>query len=277
MIVKAIGRNDIDVEIITIGRWEMAAWIADTFQSGRIFLAGDAAHQLPPNRGGYGANTGIDDAHNIAWKLAAVIAGTSTPALLDTYDAERRPIALLRHSQIFARSDYTAFAGNSAEASKVIEDEAMEFGQLYRSTAVIGASADLPPAKRPDEWNGQAGTRAPHAWIKRGDQRLSTIDLFPKQWTIIIHDDNEQWQLAADKAAEKLQIKVQSIRIGSDIQVDEEKATTAIDLAAAFGLKQGGASLVRPDGYIAWTVHEAPADKESALIDALKRVSSATH
>lgn len=71
-------------------------------------LTGDAAHQLPPNRGGYGANTGIADAHNLSWKLASVLNGQSSPALLDTYDAERRPVALLRHDQIFARSDFRA-------------------------------------------------------------------------------------------------------------------------------------------------------------------------
>lgn len=72
-IIKAIGRNDLDIEIITSGRWELAALIAKTFSVGRIFLAGDSAHTLPPTRGGFGANTGIQDAYNLAWKLAAVI------------------------------------------------------------------------------------------------------------------------------------------------------------------------------------------------------------
>jgi putative polyketide hydroxylase len=76
---------------------QLSAWIADKYSSGRVFLAGDAAHTLPPSRGGYGANTGIDDAHNLAWKLAAVLQGEAQEGLLDTYDAERRPIGKLRY------------------------------------------------------------------------------------------------------------------------------------------------------------------------------------
>lgn len=81
---RAIGRTDIPIDLSTTGRWELAALVADRFADGRVFLTGDAAHQLPPNRGGFGANTGIDDAHNLAWKLAAVLSETSRPRLLDT-------------------------------------------------------------------------------------------------------------------------------------------------------------------------------------------------
>ena len=100
--------SEVRIELIATGRWELAALIADRFSGRRVFLAGDAAHQLPPNRGGYGANTGIEDADNLAWKLAAVTSGQFSPELLDTYDTERRPIAWLRHDQIFARADYKA-------------------------------------------------------------------------------------------------------------------------------------------------------------------------
>lgn len=132
----------------------------------RIFLAGDAAHTLPPSRGGYGANTGIEDVHNLAWKLQSVLNGSSSPSLLSTYDDERRPIGWLRHNQIFARPDYKHMAaeGEREKDEKIIEDDAMEFGQLYRSEGVIvnEASEELPPALRPDQWAGQPGTRAPH-------------------------------------------------------------------------------------------------------------------
>jgi len=91
VITRAIGRPEPALELIVTGRWEISALIAERFSSGRVFLAGDAAHTLPPSRGGYGANTGIDDAHNLAWKLAAILSGASGPALLDSYDDERRP------------------------------------------------------------------------------------------------------------------------------------------------------------------------------------------
>src|ERR1700722_5091087 len=170
---QAVGIPDLPVELLTSGRWELAALIADRFRAGRVFLAGDAAHQLPPNRGGYGANTGIEDVHNLAWKLAAVLRGEAAPALLDTYDAERRPIAWLRHEQIFAGADYQAYLDGPVRDVEVIDDIAMELGQLYRSSAVLGASEALPPAQRPDEWAGQPGTRAPHLALRGADGRAS--------------------------------------------------------------------------------------------------------
>lgn len=161
LVIRTIGRSDLEVEITTSGRWVLSALIADGFSSGRVFLAGDAAHTLPPARGGYGANTGIEDSFNLAWKLASVLSGESTPELLGTYEAERRPIALLRHDQIFARQDYASDATDDEKKVAVVEDDAMELGQLYRSSAVIGAGAELPPALRPEQWAGQPGTRAP--------------------------------------------------------------------------------------------------------------------
>src|SRR6188768_3002567 len=127
----AIGRSDLPVEILTTGRWELSALISDRFAAGRVFLAGDAAHTLPPTRGGFGANTGIHDAHNLAWKLSAVLSGASSAALLDSYDAERRPVAWGRLEQTFARPDYAAYGGEFARDLAILDDEALEFGQIY--------------------------------------------------------------------------------------------------------------------------------------------------
>jgi 2-polyprenyl-6-methoxyphenol hydroxylase-like FAD-dependent oxidoreductase len=268
LIYRAIGRSDLPVEIITTGRWEVSALIADRFASGRVFLAGDAAHTLPPNRGGYGANTGIEDAHNLAWKLAAVLFGNSAPELLDTYDAERRPIAWLRHGQIFARPDAGVSSGTVADVP-IIDDDAMEFGQLYRSTAVLGADDGLPPALRPEQWSGQPGTRAPHAWVVHDGERVSTLDLFGRGWVLLAED--ERWGRAAAQAGAALGITVDRLRVGIDVVVPSGPGA----LRAAFGLGPGGASLVRPDGYVAWRSTGMPADPTRALNDALGRVSSA--
>ena len=184
-IQKAIGRTDLPIEIITTGRWDLSALITDRFASGRVFIAGDAAHTLPPTRGGFGANTGIHDVHNLAWKLSAVLSGVSTPELLETYDAERRPVAWGRLEQTFVRPDYAKHAGGVADGVAILDEAAMEFGQLYRSTAVIGAGAELPPAARPDEWAGQPGTRAPHLWVEKGGARVSTLDLFERGWVLL--------------------------------------------------------------------------------------------
>jgi len=96
LVRKALGDSS-DFEILTTGRWEMAGRIAERYSDGRVFLAGDSAHQLPPTRGGFGANTGIDDAWNLAWKLEWVLKGVSAPHLLDSYNEERQPIGWLRH------------------------------------------------------------------------------------------------------------------------------------------------------------------------------------
>jgi 2-polyprenyl-6-methoxyphenol hydroxylase-like FAD-dependent oxidoreductase len=268
LILKAIGRADIDVEIITTGRWELSAQIAERFASGRIFLAGDAAHTLPPSRGGYGANTGIEDAHNLAWKMAAVHAGESAPQLLDTYDAERRPVAWLRHDQIFARPDYKAHAAADAPDVPIIDDNAMEFGQLYRSRAVIGADSALPPALRPDEWAGQPGTRAPHLWLTIGGERISTLDLFQSRWTLLATD--EQWLAAVRAAEDELGITVAYLQLGVGPLLPKADA-----VRRAFRLGRTGAALIRPDGYVAMRSADLAAHPSNVLVQALSRVASA--
>jgi putative polyketide hydroxylase len=268
LVSKAIGRSDLEIEILTTGRWEISALVADSFASGRVFLAGDAAHTLPPSRGGYGANTGIEDAHNIAWKLSSVLSGLSTSKLLDTYDTERRPIARLRHQQIFARPDYKAHAGETAEDVPIIDEQAIEFGQLYRSSAVLDAGDELPPALRPDQWAGQPGTRAPHLWVSKGEERLSTLDLFQPDWVLLA--ENERWCKAAAQTAEQLGIKLKYLQIGVDVVPSDSEA-----FRTAFGLGSSGACLVRPDGYVAWRSIDMPTNPLQALSDALKLVSSA--
>ncbi|MGH3320724.1 MAG: FAD-dependent monooxygenase [Streptosporangiaceae bacterium] len=269
LVQRAIGRSDLPIELLTSGRWELAALIADRFSSGRVFLAGDAAHQLPPNRGGFGANTGIDDAHNLAWKLAAVLAGQSTPELLDTYDTERRPVAWLRHEQIFARADFKAKIETGESDVPIIDDDAMELGQLYRSAAVLGAGPDLPRARRPDQWAGQPGTRAPHLRVRAGDAELSILDEFQHGWVLLSED--QRWAAAASRAADELGIDVTFVHIGTQVAPLETEA-----FRTAYGVDADGATLVRPDGYIAWRTVSAPADRAKALTNALSSVSSAT-
>jgi putative polyketide hydroxylase len=268
-VTKALGRSDLEVEILVIGRWELSAFIADSFATGRVFLAGDAAHTLPPSRGGFGANTGIEDAHNLAWKLSAVLSGASQPQLLHTYDAERRPIAWLRHEQIFARPDYKAHAAGTAADVAIMDDAAMEFGQLYRSGAVIGVAEGLAPALRPEQWAGQPGTRAPHAWLCDRDDRRSTLDLFQRGWVLLA--DDPRWGPAAVQASEQLGIEVETFQIGIDVRPSDPEG-----LRSAFGLEAGGASLVRPDGYVAWRSGHLPSDPLSAVAGALEQVSFAT-
>lgn len=269
VIRQAVGIPNLPVELITSGRWELAALIADRFSSGRVFLTGDAAHQLPPNRGGFGANTGIEDAHNLAWKLAAVHSGVSSPELLDTYDSERRPIAWLRHEQIFARADFKAYLDAEQPNVPVIDEVAMELGQLYHSAAVIGATDDLPRALRPDQWAGQPGTRAPHLRLSTPSADASTLDLFQQAW-VLLSEDGRWAPVVADVAA-SVGVEARFVHIGGDVNTQEPQA-----FPAAFGLGPDGATLVRPDGYIAWRAVDSPDDRTHALTDALSRVSACT-
>ena len=223
-------RTDLPLALLTTGRWELTALIADRFREGRVFLAGDAAHTLPPTRGGYGANTGIHDAHNLAWKLAAMLGGGDA-ALLDSYHAERRPIAWTRLAQTFARPDYAAHARGFADGVTILDETAIELGQLYRNIAEAagpGANA-LPEAATPDAWRGQPGTRAP--WVKLDEG--STLDWFDGGFVLVAASD--AWRAEPGT----------TLRLAND------------SVREAFGLGPTGAALVRPDGYIVWR-KEAP-------------------
>src|SRR5947199_1590728 len=89
---RALGRDDVDFVVRDVSTWTMTAQVADRYASGRVFLVGDSAHRFPPT-GGLGMNTGVQDAHNLVWKLCTVEAGWAPESLLSTYETERRPVA----------------------------------------------------------------------------------------------------------------------------------------------------------------------------------------
>ncbi|MGG1947714.1 FAD-dependent monooxygenase [Trinickia sp. NRRL B-1857] len=260
---------DFAFDILTTGRWEMAGRIADRYREGRIFLAGDAAHQLPPTRGGFGANTGIDDVWNLAWKLEWVLKGHSSPRLLDTYSDERQPIGWLRHQQTFARPDYAAWVGEALKGEMLYGNDAMELGQLHRSFSVIGAGADLPPAASPDDWAGQPGTRAPHVWIEQDGQRVSTLDLFAHELVLLTQD--VRWFDAAREADARLPLPFKAVLVGVDVAFP---ADAPFD--QRFGVSPTGAVLVRPDGVIAWRSEDFATNAREILEESIRSLSACT-
>lgn len=262
---RALGKA-LPFEIITFGQWELAGRVAERYRAGRVFLVGDAAHQLPPTRGGYGANTGIDDAYNLAWKLERVLDGSSDAVLLDTYSEERQPIGWLRHQQTFARPDYASWVGDALKGEALYGNMAMELGQLTRSSAIIGAGPELPPAAHPDEWRGQPGTRAPHVWIERSGKRLSTIDLFTREFTLMTA--NPLWTEKANKVAAKAKLTLNTLLVGRDVVFPSGNA-----FGVAFGTGDEGASVIRPDGLVAWRSKTTPDDDDLELEQTLRQVA----
>jgi 2-polyprenyl-6-methoxyphenol hydroxylase-like FAD-dependent oxidoreductase len=233
----AIG-TDIPMELVDIAPWQAEANCAERLRAGRVFLAGDAAHVVPPN-GGFGGNTGVQDAHNLAWKLAAVVKGDAGPGLLDTYEAERLPLC-----ELMVRQAYTRYATRvvpergTEDAEPPVPDIELEIGLVARSPAILGEDDDGVLHLPPSELDGRPGTRAPHVWLADG---RSTLDLFGSDFAVLRPAGAEVDDWAPPGA--------------SSYVVDAE------GFAEAYGLALGGAALVRPDGVVAWRAHGA-ADRD---------------
>ena len=244
LIHVALGADDVDVTIDTVMPWNAAAEVAEQFRAGRVFLAGDAAHVMPPN-GGFGGNTGVQDAHNLAWKLAMVLRGEAGPALLDTYEVERLPVARFTMEQAYTRYvTRTAPYLGTERMQPVADDLEVELGYVYDSPAICGA---LPPAhENPRESNGRIGTRAPHVWLWRRGTRLSTLDLFVHRFTLLAATGADPW-CAAGQAAASLGLPLDVQQVGTAGLEDPDRR-----FEDAYGITPAGAVLVRPDGFVGW-------------------------
>lgn len=268
-ILQALGRK-MNIDIITTGTWEMAGQIAEKYQKGHIFLVGDAAHQLPPTRGGFGANTGIDDVYNLAWKLQMVLQNKNVgKELLETYHLERYPIGWLRHQQTFSRPDYLQWVDTSFKAETLLSSEAMEFGQRVNSTAVLNndTCANLPLAAHPNIWLGHTGTRVPHAWVSRYEERISTIDLFTKSFVTISKDIS--WLDIAKRISKELGIDIEVLHVGIDIHFLDDKIFEEL-----FDISKDDCILVRPDAIVAWRSTKQCGNKYNCFKEAFKKVTS---
>ena len=162
------GVADLPVTITGIARWRATSDVARRFRDGRVFLAGDAAHLMPPN-GGYGGNTGIHDGHNLAWKLALVLKGIAGPRLLETYEEERRPAGAFTVEQAYTRyvTRTAPFLGKQ-DFQPLADDFDIELGYLYRSAAIVAEDDVARGSEDPRESRGRPGSRAPHVWIEQG-------------------------------------------------------------------------------------------------------------
>ncbi|MQY27074.1 FAD-dependent monooxygenase [Nocardia aurantia] len=252
LIHTMIGRSDLDVRILARTAWDTGTFVADDYRCGRIFLTGDAAHRHAP-WGGYGGNTGVADAHNLAWKLAAVLSGTAGPELLDTYAPERRPRALVAIEQSRLGTDFRTRYGlpapdNAADLARRLD------GDTVMSRYRYAAATAEPTALHVDTLSGQTGTRVPHLWLDP-DETLSTLDLVGPDFAVLVAGTGTPWRDTVGRAARAT---------GADVEVhylpeEQWRETT--------GLPAGGALLVRPDLHVASRLDTGDPDE---LISALR-------
>ncbi|MEV3970335.1 FAD-dependent monooxygenase [Streptomyces sp. NPDC050698] len=271
---RAVGVDDLDVEITGKAPWHAAQRVARSYRAGRVFLAGDSAHEMSPT-GAFGSNTGIQDAHNLAWKLAAVLDGWAGEDLLDTYDAERRPVAEATSARAAARSaehSHPGFAAPPAAGGggpqKGILNVAL--GYRYPQGAVVGADPEVPVVPERLDLTGTPGSRAPHLWVRRGDERISTLDLYERS-LVLLSDAAEpnEWHEAALRLADKLSLPLRSYRVGAAAGADLVPED-AVDWTERHGTGPGGAVLVRPDGFVVWRSQGPDADAEAVLHQVLR-------
>ena len=264
-LLQVIGLPDVKVRIISVLPWQPTVKVVTEMKHGRIFLAGDAAHIMPPY-GGKGANSGIQDVHNLAWKLAYIIKGKAGPAILQTYNKERQPVGLhyaLNSGEMANEYGllkkinirfYWAFLSvmtiSFMRLQKLFPRTAMyQLGELlglpeyhYYSTAII-QNGQLPGYNKSGPLKAQPGTRFPHLWIRQNGQKISTLDLLGKEFVLFTGSDNSQWI----KAAGLLELPVYSLP----------------EHIKALGIHASGAVLVRPDGFVAWRSKDQPAEADT--------------
>ena len=261
----AIGIPEIPLVIEDIATWQAVADSAERYQVGRVFLAGDAAHTMPPN-GGFGGNTGVQDAHNLAWKLALVLDGVAAPELLDTYDAERRAIGELTVEQAYTRyvTRVAPYLG-SEDVQPVVDDFSIEVGYRYNSAAVVlEQGGDHPLHEHPRESKGRPGSRAPHVSLTARGEQISTLDLFGGRYVLLAAADGAAWRTAALAAAERLGLALDAHVVGEADLLDPDGA-----FPDAYGIGGAGAVIVRPDGFVGWRAADATAAGEDAMHEVL--------
>ena len=252
LVRAAVGVPDLPVTIRNVLPWESAGRTATTWRRGRAFLAGDAAHVMPPT-GAFGSNTGVQDAHNLAWKLALVLRGQATEALLDTYEQERRSVAEQTVEQAVLRAQdrprlvSRRWSGAMPKAPGIVSDGMVIFQYRYASDAVVLTEHEQPAGPWIRYLDGTPGTRAP----------VPARDLFGRDFVLVTgRHGADGWTRAAGKAHQHTGLRL-AVHVGD------------ID---AYGISPEGMALIRPDGFIAWRVWRQPRDPANALLAVFSRV-----
>jgi 2-polyprenyl-6-methoxyphenol hydroxylase-like FAD-dependent oxidoreductase len=290
----AAGLPDLEVDVKRAGFWTMAAEVATRYRKGRVFVVGDAAHRFPPT-GGFGMNTGLADAHNLAWKLAGVEQGWADPALLDTYGPERRPVAETNSQYSVTNAIKMSETGVGPTAPAVVaaleaggetaDNERQrlavaiakqrphfdflnqELGYSYDGSAAV--IADGSPAPSPADPvrdytpSARPGARAAHDWVTVDGQLVSTIDLFTGGFVVLAGSAGSPW--LADDVSAAAGVPTRVLTIGVDL-------VSQTDLHALYGIGDDGVVVVRPDGHVAFRSAHGPSKTSlsiSSIISAI--------
>jgi len=247
LVRAALADPTAEFEVLGISNWHMSAQIADAYRSGRSFLVGDAAHRFPPT-GGLGLNTGVADVHNLVWKLAAVEAGWADPSILDSYEAERRPVARYNCDQSLANAFKLievpiafGFGDDPGDAARIIAEvladparraavedaiagQAIHFdllglqlGHVYDGPLVVGDGTDAVELDEPARDylpTTRPGGRLPHGWLADGTSTLDLVDIaFP---TMLLRDGTEPPAVPAPAVARTVDVGVWDHTFGID-------------------------------------------------------------
>jgi 2-polyprenyl-6-methoxyphenol hydroxylase-like FAD-dependent oxidoreductase len=270
---RATGR-EFPVDWLGVSIWKRRSVVAESYGKGRVFLAGDAVHQLSPT-GALGMNSGVADAVDIGWKLAAVLQGWGGDRLLDSYDAERRPIGIRNvtaATRFYAtnegfgsgngRLEEDSPAGAAARremGERLVEHVGNEFrtiglqlGYRYEDSPICVPDGTEAPPDDPATYvpSARPGSRAPHVWLADG---RSTLDLYGRGFALLRLDGATDVN-AIVRAAEAR---------GVPLRVED------VDSEAAAELYQRRLVLVRPDGHVAWRADAVP-DDALTLIDRVR-------
>jgi len=268
-ILKRIVGCEFPYELISISPWVRRKLVTAAYRHGRVFLAGDCAHQNTPT-GGYGMNTGLGDAADLGWKLAASVQGWAGEKLLDSYDAERRPVALrnveeaTRNFQLrsFAAIPELVEATPAGEAARrklgdeILRNTARELlsdgiamGYRYDSSPIVCADGSAPPPSSVTDYvqTSFPGARAPHAWLA-GER--STLDLFGRSFVLMRLGRDAPAAAPIEQAARRRAVPLETVSL------EEPSACTLYERKLV---------LVRPDGHVAWRGDALPADAGAVI------------
>ncbi|VTU28381.1 2,4-dichlorophenol 6-monooxygenase [Variovorax sp. PBS-H4] len=272
MVRAHAGIRDLEVEILNRSTWRVSRQVAKEFRRGRVFLAGDAVHRFPPT-GGFGLNSGVQDAHNLAWKLAYVLKGLAGDHLLDSYEAERRPVAESNANFSFAnRERYQLVedairSGNEDRIAFWIGDSdnhlhsiGQSLGFSYASDAVVpDGTAAKPLNPRFYDPSDRPGSRFPHMWLDAARQH-STLDWFDREFVLVAGPLGHAWNEVAARAA-----------AAAGVAVHFRQLPLAIP-SQGFQMGMRGAALVRPDGHVCYRAAWLPQDAATEVTAALGKV-----